>query len=149
MKITNLTLILATALAFTACKGSKDSGDTADSGSSDGTADGGTDGGTDGSADTVESCDLDGIGLCIEFVNQTGAEAQCAVIGENNGITTTYAANGCDAATKGTCEGLTGGDYGSLTATAYYYDEFPADAEAACSLADSAPQPRRAPAPRD
>lgn len=133
MKITNLTLILATALAFTACKGSKDSGDSADSGT--GGADGGTDGtdGSDGTADVVESCDLDGIGLCVEFVNQDDVSGVCDTIAANNGISVTYAENGCDAATKGTCEGLTGGDYGSATGTGYYYDEFPADAEAACS----------------
>jgi len=133
MKITNLTLILATALAFTACKGDKDSGDSADSGTGGDGATDGTDGGDGGTTDVVESCDLDGIGLCVEFVNQTGVAAQCDVIAENNGIVTTYAENGCDAATKGTCEGLTGGDYGSLVATGYYYDEFPVDTETACT----------------
>jgi hypothetical protein len=132
MKITNLTLILATALAFTACKGDKDSGDSADSGTGgDGTTDG-TDGG-DGGGDTVESCDWDGLGLCFEFTNQSGVEAWCSDIGTTYSISTSYAANGCDAATKGTCDGITGGDFGSLTATAYYYDEFSNDAEAACS----------------
>ena len=133
MKITNLTLILATALAFTACKGDKDSGDSADSGTGgDGTTDGG-DGSDGGTADTVESCDWDGLGLCFEFTNQSGVEAWCSDIGTTYSISTTYAANGCDAATKGTCDGLTGGDFGSLTATAYYYDEFTNDAEAACT----------------
>lgn len=133
MKITNLTLILATALAFTACKGSKDSGDSADTaGGGDGTTDdGGT--GDGGTADTVESCDWDGLGLCFEFTNESGVEAWCSDIGATYSITTSYAANGCDAATKGTCDGITGGDFGSLTATAYYYDEFSNDAEAACT----------------
>lgn len=133
MKITNLTLILATALAFTACKGDKDSGDTADSGSTGG--DGATDGGSGdgGTTDTVESCDWDGLGLCFEFTNQSGVEAWCSDIGTTYSISTSYAANGCDAATKGTCEGITGGDFGSLTATGYYYDEFTNDAEAACT----------------
>lgn len=135
MKITNLTLILATALAFTACKGDKDSGDSADSGAGgdDGTTDGGT--GDGGSTDTVESCDWDGLGLCFEFTNQTGVEAWCSDIGATYSISTTYNANGCDAATKGTCEDITGNDFGSLVATAYYYDEFTNDAEAACTEA--------------
>lgn len=134
MKITNLTLILATALAFTACKGSKDSGDSADSGTGADGADGqdGTGDGSDGGA-TVESCDWSGLGLCFEFEDQSGVEAWCSDIGTTYSITTSYAANGCDAATKGTCDGLTGGDFGSLTATAYYYDEFTNDAEAACT----------------
>ena len=133
MKITNLTLILATALAFTACKGDKDSGDSGDTaGGADGSTDG-TDGSDGGTGDTVESCDWDGLGLCFEFTNQSGVSDWCTAIGETYSITTSYAANGCDAATKGTCEGVTGGDFGSLTATAYYYDEFSNDAEAACS----------------
>ena len=134
MKITNLTLILATALAFTACKGSKDSGDSGDTaGSADGTTDGSADGSGDGNADTVESCDWDGLGLCFEFTNQADVQTWCTDIGAAYGISTSYAANGCDDATMGTCSGITGGDFGTLTATAYYYDEFTNDAEAACA----------------
>ena len=122
-------LVLSVALALGACRDSKDSALRADSGgASDGYE---NDGGWCG--DTVESCDWDGLGLCFEFTNQSGVEAWCSDIGTTYSITTSYAANGCDAATKGTCDGITGGDFGDLTATAYYYDEFSNDAEAACS----------------
>ena len=127
--------------ATAACTGSKDSGaDSAGAadGTADGTADGaadGTDGatdGTDGATPTVESCDCPELGICFALADQSGVEAWCTSLAANYGIATTYAAADCAPATQGTCEGLTGGDYGDLVATAYYYDGFPNEPEAAC-----------------
>jgi hypothetical protein len=124
-------LVLGVALALGACRDSKDSALRADSGgASDGYE---NDGGWCG--DTVESCDWDGLGVCFAFINQSGVELWCADMAVAYGISTTSAANGCDAATQGTCEPLTGGDLGSLTATGFYGDAFSDDAEAACTEA--------------
>jgi hypothetical protein len=105
-----------------------DSGSWFDSGGAGG--DGGGDGGSSG--DFVESCDWNGIGYCLEFVNQSGVEDFCEDIGENYSIATSYAAGPCDRATEGTCSGLSGGDFGILEATGYYYSEFPSDPRDAC-----------------
>ncbi len=118
-------LTLALAVGATACNGSKDSGDdTAAPGFGDG---GGGDGG--GSADQLESCEWD-IGICYEFVNESDVAGWCADMQSKYDIGTSYSDGPCPSGEVGTCDNLTGGeDFGSRTATAFYYSDWPADPE--------------------
>jgi hypothetical protein len=126
-----LTTVLTLALGLTACNGSKDSGDdTAAPGFGDG-GDGGGDGGTSAQ---LESCDTDQ-GICFEFVNQSGISAWCDDIGNEYGWGTTYSEDPCPSGEEGTCENLTGGDYGSRTATAFYYSDYQYDQQDSCESA--------------
>lgn len=138
MKITNIALFAVAALAFTACAGAKDTGET---GSDDGTGDGATDGTTDGGGDggggsTTDSCDWSGLGLCIEFVDYAGTEGWCTDIGAQYSIDTTYANTPCGGGAVGTCDiaDVAGDDY-PADSTVYYYAEFTNDPAESCASA--------------
>ncbi|MBL8616731.1 MAG: hypothetical protein JNM72_14055 [Deltaproteobacteria bacterium] len=109
--------------------------ESADSGFGSDTAvrlcdDGGAD---DDAAAVVNSCDWPDSAVCYEFSDQSGVEEWCAAIGAANSLTTTYALAGCPTAQLGTCTGLTGGDLGSLTATAHYFGAYAGDPQEACT----------------
>lgn len=138
MKITNIALFAVAALAFTACAGAKDTGDSAGTdGTADGAADGGGgDGSADGGGSTTDSCDWSGIGLCIEFVDYAGTEGWCSDIGTAYGIDTTYANTPCGGGAVGSCDitDVAGDDY-PADATVYYYSEFSNDPATSCAEA--------------
>ena len=114
---------------LTACSGSKDSGDTSAPGFDDGGGDGGG-----GNADQLESCEWE-IGICYEFVNESDVEGWCADMQNEYGFDTTYADGPCPSGDVGVCDNLTGGDFGSRTATAFYYNEWPNDPQDSCESA--------------
>ena len=134
MKITNIALFAVAALAFTACAGAKDTGETGSDIGSDGAADGAADGAGDGGGSTTDSCDWSGIGLCIEFVNYAGTEGWCTDIGAQYGIDTAYANTPCGGGSVGSCDitDVAGDDY-PADATVYYYSEFSNDPAASCA----------------
>lgn len=125
-------LTLALAVGATACNGSKDSGDdTAAPGFGDGGDGGGGDG---GSADQLESCEWD-IGICFEFVNESDIAGWCADMQNEYGFDTTYSDGPCPSGDIGTCDNLSGGDFGSRTATAFYYSDYSNDPQDSCESA--------------
>lgn len=113
-------------------------GDGADGASGEDTATGGADTAGDGGGDSggsggrIESCDWPGLGICFEFADEPEIDLWCEELGMAYGIETVYGDRGCAAGAVGLCEGLTGGDFGTLLATAYFYPAFASDPRASC-----------------
>jgi hypothetical protein len=139
MNTKTFALAIAMGSLLIGCK--SDKGDSGDSGATNACGDDGGEDGTDGGdgGDTTESCDLDGLGLCLEVVNGSDVSGWCDAVAANNGIDTTYNADACPAGADDQCDltGVSTGDYaaqsGADRVTAYYYAEFPGDSDQACA----------------
>lgn len=87
----------------------------------------------------VESCDLDGLGLCFEVRNGSDISAWCDSVAAANGIDTTYSDDDCRSGAVLECDltGVSSGDFREVSeadrVTAWYYPDFPADPWDSCA----------------